>query len=243
MERTPLSRSRVIPIGSPPESSSPRKSSRPFVGRERELGELTAALEETLGESGRLFLISGEPGIGKTRLAERTSDIAAERGARVLWGRCSEERGAPAYWPWVQIVRKLIAGNSGKARAPDTRLGDLFKLMPQLSAAQDGWADSVALPGDPEQARFRLFDSAAVFLADASRERPILVAIDDLHAADDPSLLLLLLLLLRFVTRQIHDTPILVIGTYREGEVPRQSILNQLIGDMAGDVERSRCMG
>src|SRR5262249_56658431 len=76
-----------------------------FVGRERELAELRAGLEDTLAGHGRLFLISGEPGIGKTRLAEQLSSQASEQGVRVLWGRCWEGEGAPAYWPIVQILR------------------------------------------------------------------------------------------------------------------------------------------
>jgi predicted ATPase len=82
------------------------------VGRERELAELRAGLGDALSGHGRLFLISGEPGIGKTRLAEQLSSQAYEQGVRVLWGRCWEGEGAPAYWPIVQILR-------GCAERPD----------------------------------------------------------------------------------------------------------------------------
>src|SRR5262249_36590363 len=88
-------------------STQRRDTPRPslFVGRERELADLRAGLEDALAGHGRLFLISGEPGIGKTRLAEQLSSQASEQGGRVLWGRCWEGECAPAYWPIVQILR------------------------------------------------------------------------------------------------------------------------------------------
>ena len=88
-------------------SIGPPTASVPFVGREREVGLLQRALDETLAGSGRLLLLVGEPGIGKTRLAEQLGDEARDRGARVLWGGCYEWEGAPAYWPWLQALRAL----------------------------------------------------------------------------------------------------------------------------------------
>src|SRR5215469_15735340 len=81
---------------------------RTFVGREHELLELHQGLTEVLGGAGRLFLISGEPGIGKTRLAEELGKEAQARGARLIWGRCWAGDGAPAYWPWIQVVRSCL---------------------------------------------------------------------------------------------------------------------------------------
>src|ERR1051326_4058168 len=80
-------------------------AARPFVGRERELAALIAGLEEAASGRGGLFLLSGGPGIGKTRLAEELADLAVRRGARALWGQAWEGGGQPAYWPWVQILR------------------------------------------------------------------------------------------------------------------------------------------
>ena len=71
----------------------------PFVGRESEMAELEAALEEALAGQGRLVMLVGEPGIGKTRTARQFSTHAQLRGAQVLWGRCYEEHGMPPYWP------------------------------------------------------------------------------------------------------------------------------------------------
>src|SRR5262249_5588197 len=76
-----------------------------FVGRERELEEMRAALEDSLSGGGRLLLLVGEPGIGKTRTAEELATYAQVRGAKVHWGRCVEGEGAPAYFPWAQAIR------------------------------------------------------------------------------------------------------------------------------------------
>src|SRR5215471_12033901 len=81
-----------------------------FVGRRRELAELQRDLAESCAGRGRLCFITGEAGIGKTRLAEELAASAASAPARVLWGRSWEGGGAPGYWPWIQILRRLIAG-------------------------------------------------------------------------------------------------------------------------------------
>jgi len=83
------------------ESHPAHDSGRIFVGRHREMVELTAALNDALTGHGRMVVLAGEPGIGKTRTAEELAVLAETRGAQVLWGRCYEEQGAPPYWPWV----------------------------------------------------------------------------------------------------------------------------------------------
>ncbi len=72
-----------------------------FVGRQRVMGELTAALEDALSSQGRVAMLAGEPGIGKTRTSQELTRYAGQRGAQVLWARCHSEQGAPPYWPWV----------------------------------------------------------------------------------------------------------------------------------------------
>jgi hypothetical protein len=83
---------------------------RAFVGRDRELADLVAGLDDAIGGRVRLVLIAGEPGIGKTWLAEHLAEHAAKRGARVLWVRCWEGGGAPPFWPWAQLLRVLAEG-------------------------------------------------------------------------------------------------------------------------------------
>jgi tetratricopeptide (TPR) repeat protein len=168
--------------------SPPRTPGRPFVGRSTELEELRAGLDDTAGGRGSLFLLSGEPGIGKTRLMQELAREAGERGWRVAAGRCWEEGGAPAYWPWIQAVRSLG--------------GDFERL-----AAATGES------ADPETARFRLFDAVAQFLVESAKARPLIVLLDDLHAADAASLVML-----RFASEAVADAPVLIAGAYRERE-------------------------
>ena len=79
-----------------------------FVGRQRELAELTAALDDALSGQGRLVMLVGEPGIGKTRTAQELASYAENRGVRIFWGRCYEDEGTPPYWPWVQSIGSFV---------------------------------------------------------------------------------------------------------------------------------------
>jgi DNA-binding SARP family transcriptional activator len=173
-----------------------------FVGRERELSELLGALEDALSGRGRLVLLAGEPGSGKSRLADELALRASAHGARVLVGRCWEAGGAPAYWPWVQALRAL---DSGAAEA------DLAPLLSEIR--QPSLVES-------EGARFRLFEAATVLLHAAASDRPLLLVLDDLHAADEASLLLL-----EFIARSIGDARMLVVGAYRDIDpAPRDAL-------------------
>jgi len=182
-----------------------------FVGRERELDELLAGLEDALAARGSLWLIAGEPGIGKSRLAEELVSRARERGAEVLVGRCWEAGGAPAYWPWMQALRTCV-----QAREPEQLRGelgagapDLAQLVPDLHALFPDLPEREA--PDSESARFRLFDAVGAFLTAAARSRPLVLALDDMHAADEPSLLLL-----RFLAREIGQSRVLLVVAYRD---------------------------
>ena len=198
-----------------------------FVGREREFGELFAGLRKAGEGHGRLFMIVGEPGIGKSRLADELSTAARAMGALVLWGRCWEGGGAPAYWPWVQVLRGCCDDAGG---ALSVRLGasaaHVAQLVPEIHQRL-----AVAEPSssDAERARFHLFDATARFLKSTAAERPPLVLIlDDLHAADLPSLLLL-----QFVARDLADTSILILGCYRALEMRRHHESSEILGDVA----------
>jgi AAA ATPase domain len=182
-----------------------------LVGRDRELEDLRAAMTLAVGGAGRLVLIGGEPGIGKSRLADELAGQARETGHTVLWGRGWEDAGAPPYWPWVQILRSYVRGSDPEdvrhllgSRAPDVAqmLPDLRDLFPEVEVRPGSESDS---------ARFQLFDSTATFLRNAAAARPMLVVLDDLQAADEPSILFL-----RFLASQITDMQLLVLGTYRD---------------------------
>ncbi len=215
--------------------SGPR-TARLFVGRERELGELRAGLLDAAGGRGRLFLVAGEPGIGKTRLAEELAAAAAGSGALVLWGRCWEGGGAPAYWPWIQAIRALLPGLDAAAlrRHLGSGAARLAQLLPELRETLPGLPQSPApSPIDSEHARFPLFDAAVTFLKNVAGAQPLVLILDDLQAADEPSLLLL-----QFLARELVAARVLVIGTYRDVEVQRQPELGKILGTIARNGSR-----
>jgi DNA-binding winged helix-turn-helix (wHTH) protein/tetratricopeptide (TPR) repeat protein len=182
-----------------------------FVGREPVMATLHGALENALAGRGRIALLVGEPGIGKTRTAEELAAAAATRGALVLFGRCYEAAGAPAYWPWMQVVRGYLAGREPEIALAAMQSGaaDLAQLVPETRR----WlSDPPADPaGDASETRFRLFDSASAFLRRAAQTQPVVIVLDDLHWADPASLLLL-----QFVARELGAARLLVLGTYRD---------------------------
>src|SRR5215813_14916787 len=99
-----------------PEQPSPAEPpGRIFVGRKPELGELRAGFDRAIAGRGGVFLVAGEPGIGKSELADRLGIEAAARGVDVLWGRSWEGEGAPPYWPWAQIIRAHVGDRESTA--------------------------------------------------------------------------------------------------------------------------------
>src|SRR6266536_4747777 len=206
----------------------------PFVGREAELAALSADLDAAAGGCGGVVVLAGEPGIGKTRLAEELAAQATTRGALVLWGRCWEGEGAPAFWPWVQIVRGYIQTADPAALRQEMGAGaaDIAQLVPALRERLPDLPTPPPL--EPEAARFRLFDSLASFLRAAAARRPLLLVLDDLHWADAPSLALL-----RFVGRELEGAGLLVVGCYRHTEVDQG---HQLLG-MLADLTRGQRHG
>jgi DNA-binding SARP family transcriptional activator/tetratricopeptide (TPR) repeat protein len=214
--------------GRAPAQGQREASSAGFVGRETEMTELLSLLDGARSGSGALVLIGGEPGIGKSRLAEELAGRAQSRGDRVLVGRCWEAGGAPPYWPWAQALR---------SHARDT---DPDALRSQVGAAGAGLATIVpelrellhelppAPPLESEGARFRLFESVAQLLERAAAAGPLTLFFDDLHAADAPSLLLL-----RFVARGLGGSRILIVGCYRDTELGPGQPLAETLPELA----------
>jgi tetratricopeptide (TPR) repeat protein len=199
-----------------------------FVGRDRELADLRAGLDDVGAGHGRLFLLSGEPGIGKTRLAEEISNDASGRGMRVVWGRCWEGGGAPAYWPFIQILRACVEGLDGEHLKAILGSGasEIARLIPEIKLSLSSIEEAKAAT-DSESARFRLFDAVATLLKNLASSGPLLMVVDDLHDADRPALQML-----RFVARETKDASILMLGTYRDAEVRQSPELGKLIGDL-----------
>jgi DNA-binding CsgD family transcriptional regulator/tetratricopeptide (TPR) repeat protein len=199
-----------------------------FVGRQREMGELKVALEDVLSGHGRLVMLVGEPGIGKTRTARELAAIAEQRGARVLWGWCYEEEGAPPYWPWVQPIRSYFQQRDPEQLRSEMGPGaaDIAEVIPELKERLPDLKPPPALA--PEEARFRLFDSITTFLKNAAQSQPMMLVLDDLHWADKPSLLLL-----QFLVRQLGGSRLLVMGCYRDVELSRQHPLSEALAQLS----------
>jgi len=198
-----------------------------FVGRQREMGDLKAALEDALSGRGRLVSLVGEPGIGKTRTAQELATYAGLRGTQVLWGRCYEEQGVPPYWPWVQAIRSYVRERDPEQLRSDMGSGaaDIAEVVSDVRERLPGLPPAPQL--EPEQARFRLFDSITAFLKTASHRQPLVLVLDDLHWADQPSLALL-----QFVARELGGARLLIIGTYRDMELSRQHPLAEALGEL-----------
>jgi tetratricopeptide (TPR) repeat protein len=199
------------------------------VGREREVDELCAVADVALTGRGQLVLVSGEPGIGKTRLVEELTTYAHLRDALVLWGRCYEGLGAPAYWPWIQVIRAYSVDHDPDALAEAMGPGaaDIAQIVSEVRRRLPGLEPPPPSVGE-EQARFRLFDSVVTFLLSASQREPLVVVLDDLHCADRGSLGLL-----EFLAPQLGRARVLVVGTYRDTELHAHRSLVQSLGELA----------
>jgi eukaryotic-like serine/threonine-protein kinase len=199
-----------------------------FVGREREIKELRGSLENALAGAGGLLLLAGEAGIGKTRTAEELCTYGRLRGAQVLVGRCYEGEGAPSYWPWLQALRVYVQERSTAELIDQMGAGaaDIAQIVPEI---RERIPDLPAPPAlDPDQARFRLFDSIAAFLRNAGRRQPLVLVLDDLHWADESSLLML-----QFLSRELPEMRVFVIGTYRDLEIDRQHPLTHTLAQLS----------
>jgi predicted ATPase len=199
-----------------------------FVCREQELALARGSLHEALAGRGQLLLLVGEPGIGKTRLAAELASIARQRGAAVLWGGCQEGAGGPSYWPWVRILRAWLRewGADALHGCLGNTTADLAELVPEIRER----LPELPMPdrSDPPGARGRLFHAVSTLLVTRAAETPVVVVLDDLHAADQPSLLML-----RFLVQELGEARMLVVGTYRDTEVSPQSPLAEALAELA----------
>ena len=206
-----------------------------FVGRSGELAVLRAALRQAAAGDGRLVLVAGEPGIGKTGLARAFAQVAAANGALVLWGTAWEDGGAPPYWPWVQVLRSYgrQAGTEALAAAAGSQAALLAQLLPELGRTGPGDAMSAdAMSADAAEqagagARFALFEAVCTVLDQASRSAPLVVVLDDLHAAGRPAALLL-----RFAATA-RPSRVLLLATYRTAE----AALDPAVSDVVAALE------
>jgi DNA-binding SARP family transcriptional activator/tetratricopeptide (TPR) repeat protein len=201
----------------PPSATAPVQASpdepggTTFVGREHERARLVGRLAEINAANGRLVLVSGEPGIGKTRLCEELTVQARALGMHVVWARGWEGDGAPAFWPWVQVLRAFADSlpEATITAALDVGGADIARVVPD-------YGRFVTVPDDApdaETARFRFFEAVATMLHRLAQDAPLVIVLDDLHWADQSSLRLL-----EYAVHALEGSRVLLVGTYRDAE-------------------------
>jgi DNA-binding SARP family transcriptional activator/DNA-binding CsgD family transcriptional regulator len=192
------------PPGEPPAWS--------LVGRDAELTHLRDTLRQAASGHGGAVVLVGEPGAGKTTLAEAAAGLAAAAGVTAAWGRCLDAASTPAFWPWSQVLRAL----------PD---GPLVQAARQRLNGDIATDRDTAGTGEDSARQFRAYEAVAAALGEATADAPVLAVVDDLHAADDASLALLQLL-----AGDLHRMRALLLFTVRDTE--RSGPLGQALGEL-----------
>jgi DNA-binding NarL/FixJ family response regulator len=195
-----------------------------LIGREAELARILKALEAISAGHGRIVLLSGEPGIGKTRLAREAMARAVEHGATVLAGRSFEQQSSIPFFPFTEALADALATGP-----PELRDG-AFQHWPELAYlipdAAPQTTRGIPTP-DTQQTQLRIFRAATGFLHALSETAPLMVLLEDLHCADATSLGLLL-----YMGRHLATERILLLCTYRDVEVGRQHPLDETLREL-----------
>jgi len=202
-------------LGAVPEGS--------LIGREAESSAILAGIEAVIQGSGRLLVVVGEPGVGKTRISQEATLACRDRGFVVATGRCYEPHQSVPYYPFLEALSSLYgaAPDPVRAQAP-TRWPHLMRLLPDQPSG--------ALPAtgaSPQEEQQRLFWAVTGFLQAISETAPVALLLDDLHWADDASLELL-----QHLARHTRAHRVLLLGTYRDVEVGRQHRLGRALRDL-----------
>jgi tetratricopeptide (TPR) repeat protein len=196
-----------------------------LVGRERELAQTRALWQKAVGGEGQTLLISGEPGIGKTRLVRELVTQVRVSGGRALEGDCYQE-GIGPYAPFAQILRRAFEDREEEAFGlPDFVLADLLILSPALRLRYPDLPPNPAL--DPKAEQLRLFENVAAFCAALSERAPLLLVLEDAHWADSGSLSLL-----RHLARRTRRQRVMIVATYREVELDATHPFHEVLLDL-----------
>jgi class 3 adenylate cyclase/tetratricopeptide (TPR) repeat protein len=200
----------------------------PFVERNAERTNLRRLVDDALAGHGRVALVAGEPGVGKSRLVAELGEEAQACGMRVLTGHCVEMRGAPPYLPYVEMIEQAIS-NPRSPLALREALGDagpeIARIAPALRRVFLDIPPPVELPA--ELARRFVWNSFSEFVGRAGQAQPLLLVLEDLHWADESTVLLT-----EYLAPLLPDMPVLVLGTYRDLEVDLSNPLARVIGQL-----------
>ena len=203
LERARLGLRAAAPVAPAQEAPLARLERSPFVGRAHELEALTSALDAAVAGHGALVELSGEAGVGKSRVVEELAHQARLRGARVLVGRCLDADASPAYLPFLDSLDGALGDDELERLAGvDTALA--ARLLPRLGKHP-------AVAGDATSERYLVFQALATLLERVAAPTGAVLVIEDLHWIDQPSLALL-----RYLAGRLYRTRLLVVATYRD---------------------------
>jgi tRNA A-37 threonylcarbamoyl transferase component Bud32 len=199
----------------------------PFVGRKNEWTKILEALTQTAFGQGKLIMIGGEPGVGKTRLTEEIMVEAIQKGFLCLLGRCYEMQSGQPYMPFVEIVESAARTIDPEAllQAFGEAAPEVAKMAPEIRRKFPHIPEPIELP--PEQEQRYTFNSIAEFIERAAKVQPLLLVLEDLHWAGESTMLLI-----QHIARQIESMPVLIIGTYRDTELAVSRPLARVMEDL-----------
>ena len=186
----------------------------PYVGRETERAEARRLLDQAVAGHGATLLLGGEPGVGKTRFTEELLREARERGCLTLVGHCYETEGHPPYIPFVEVLDRAskIVPRPAFREALGDAAPEVAKIAPELRRVFPDIPPPIELP--PDQQRRYLFSAYQAFTERATRVTPEVIVLEDLHWADEPTVLLML-----HLAQHLVALPLLLVGTYRDVEL------------------------
>jgi predicted ATPase len=212
----------------------------PFMLRKSEFGQAVAHLEDAIEGQGGFMLLSGEAGVGKTRVVLESAKSARQKGVLVLSSHCMGTDGAPPYQPLLEQIESAIrltsAENLRISRGENA--SEVAKLVPELHQIYHDIEQSVALP--PEQERRYLLHGVGEFVVRASVTQPLLLIFEDIHLADDSTGILV-----RHLAQRLKDSQVLMLGTYRDTELDSHAPFKQALQELnrerlVDDIPRKR---
>src|SRR5215470_4552018 len=204
---------------------APSDGAGSFVGRVAELERLHEALAHTAAGRGRVVMLAGEPGVGKTRTAAEFAAQARATGARVLRGACYEGEWAPPYGPFVEALTAYVRATDASQLRDELGFGaaPLARVLPAVRERLPDVPEPAAL--QPDEERFRLFDAVSQLLIAIAKRQPVVLLLDDLHWAERGTVALL-----RHVARSCPQHRLLLVGAYRTADVDAGHPLAELLG-------------
>lgn len=216
----------------------PKPALAPFIGRHDEQVQLQHRLNAAVAGECQLVLVGGEPGIGKTRLLDELENLAHARQIRVLHGRSlNTDRGLPYQEFFELILEHFRVKDRSSAPAPDLsdlapELVALFPMLgevPEIRSASGSGVPAGQRAAQTPESRSQIFELLARTLARIAGDRPLVLCLEDLHAAE------ISLEALDYLVRRLGSAPLLVVGTYRTTEVHSRHPLNRLIEAFQGE--------